>query len=69
MSMVGLTPTTGAGSDLEVFDDGHIAELKLILRTNSIFTSCEAACVEALYFFASITLFSAFIKGYNYSTI
>ena len=32
MSMVGLTPTTGAGSDLEEFDNGHFTELKNVLH-------------------------------------
>ena len=30
--MVGLTPTTGAGSDLEEFDNGYFNELKNILH-------------------------------------
>ena len=32
MTMVGLTPTTGAGSDLEEFDNGYFNELKNILH-------------------------------------
>ena len=30
--MVGLTPTTGAGSNLEEFDNGYFNELKNILH-------------------------------------